>query len=60
MNVEESEKERTGRRRWMKQGGKPGKETKKRGGKEEEARTVIHSKCAARLSYQGDRCIIIG
>lgn len=41
-------------------GGESGKETKKGGGEEEEARTVIRSKCAARLSYQGDRCIIIG
>lgn len=27
---------------------------------EEEARTAIRNKCAARLLYQGDRCIIIG
>lgn len=32
---------------------------KKRKSKEE-ARTAIRNKCAARLSYQGDRCIIIG
>lgn len=28
--------------------------------KKEEARTAIRNKCAVRLSYQGDRCIIIG
>lgn len=41
----------------MEQGGKSGGGE---GGNEEEARTAIRNKCAARLSYQGDRCIIIG
>jgi len=37
-----------------------GEERKVRRGREEGERTAIRNKCASRLSYQGDRCIIIG
>lgn len=58
-NADEIEREERNRRRQMKQGGKSAEEEDKKKN-EEEARTAIRNKCAARLSYQDDRCIIIG
>ena len=40
--------------------GSQAEQTKKKRKGKEEARTAIRNKCAARLSYQVDRCIIIG